>query len=66
MWAWVRYSKEGQKENRIQKLDIDLYDDDGNLCVSMKGYSFRVLEGQFPVASIIKKMKTTKYLNYTR
>jgi polyketide synthase PksN len=49
MWALVGYSDGSKAEDRVQKLDIDLYDDQGNLCVQMKGYTSRVLEGDVAV-----------------
>jgi acyl transferase domain-containing protein/threonine dehydrogenase-like Zn-dependent dehydrogenase len=45
MWALVRLSDESAGE-RVQKLDIDLCDDAGTICVSMKGFTARVLEGR--------------------
>jgi polyketide synthase PksN len=44
MWALVRYSQGCSVNDKIQKLDIDLCDDQGKICVSMRGYSSRVLE----------------------
>ncbi|MCP5002839.1 MAG: SDR family NAD(P)-dependent oxidoreductase, partial [Planctomycetes bacterium] len=56
MYAWVRYSGGGTPSDKVQKLDIDLCDEQGNVCVKMRGFSSRVLEGelgtlqQMPVA----------------
>ncbi|NRR01524.1 SDR family NAD(P)-dependent oxidoreductase [Brevibacillus sp. RS1.1] len=44
MWAYVRYSANSSADDKVQKLDIDLCDDQGNVCVRIKGYSMRVLE----------------------
>ncbi|EJQ38331.1 hypothetical protein IEE_05057, partial [Bacillus cereus BAG5X1-1] len=44
MWSVVRYSTCSKAEDRVQKLDIDLCDEQGNVCVRMKGFSSRVLE----------------------
>jgi len=41
MVAWVRYS-EGSKPGDV-KLDIDLCDDQGNVCVQMRGFALRVV-----------------------
>lgn len=41
-WAWIRESCHSSAE--IQKLDIDLCDDRGRICVSMRGFSSRVLD----------------------
>ena len=45
MWALVRYSDGSTLGDRVQKYDIDLCDDQGNVCVRMKGFTSRVLEG---------------------
>jgi amino acid adenylation domain-containing protein len=47
MWALVRYTKGSSYGDMIQKFDIDLCDEQGNVCVRMKGFSARVLEGNF-------------------
>nr|WP_262385079.1 SDR family NAD(P)-dependent oxidoreductase [Priestia megaterium] len=44
MWALVRYSGGSNPKDKVQKLDIDLCDAQGNIRVSMKGYTSRVLE----------------------
>ncbi|WP_075185106.1 amino acid adenylation domain-containing protein [Teredinibacter haidensis] len=48
MFAWVRPSSHtsahSPAKQKIQKLDIDLYDEHGVLCVSMRGFSSRVLD----------------------
>ncbi|MGK5507745.1 SDR family NAD(P)-dependent oxidoreductase [Brevibacillus formosus] len=44
MWAYVRYSDNSSADDKVQKLDIDLCDDQGTVCVRIKGYSMRVLE----------------------
>ena len=37
MWAFVRPSESGAVGDRVAKLDIDLCDEAGNICVHMKG-----------------------------
>ena len=58
MWAWVRVVQNpGIETNTIetvQKLDIDLCDEDGNICVKMCGFTFRVLEGDLDPGEGIK------------
>ncbi|MBW5469734.1 SDR family NAD(P)-dependent oxidoreductase [Brevibacillus formosus] len=44
MWAYVRYSANSSADDKVQKLDIDLCDDQGTVRVRIKGYSMRVLE----------------------
>ncbi|WJQ79782.1 SDR family NAD(P)-dependent oxidoreductase [Brevibacillus brevis] len=44
MWAYVRYSDNSSADDKVQKLDIDVCDDQGSVCVRIKGYSMRVLE----------------------
>ncbi|KZE65577.1 polyketide synthase, partial [Paenibacillus jamilae] len=44
MWAWVRDREGSRQDSPVQKLDIDLCDMQGNVCVSMKGFSSRIAE----------------------
>ncbi len=46
MWALIRYSEGNKAESKVQKLDIDLCDAQGNVVVKMKGFSTRVLDGE--------------------
>ncbi|MFG0213990.1 SDR family NAD(P)-dependent oxidoreductase [Brevibacillus porteri] len=48
MWAYVRYSANSSADDKVQKLDIDLCDDQGTVYVRIKGYSMRVLEDGKP------------------
>jgi len=45
-WAWVRYAEGSTPGDRLQKLNIDLCDDDGRVCVRMRGFSCRMPERQ--------------------
>ena len=47
MIAWVRYAKDSTSSDKIIKLDIDLCDEEGNICVQMYGFSARQLDGGF-------------------
>lgn len=42
MVAWVRYSQGNQAENAATKLNIDLCDPQGNVCVQMRGISYQI------------------------
>ncbi len=53
MWAWVRCSEDRVASDKVQKLDIDLCDEQGPVCVKVRGLSFRVLEGE-----ILEKAET--------
>ncbi|HZI56808.1 MAG TPA: polyketide synthase [Verrucomicrobiae bacterium] len=46
MAAWVRYSEGSTPGDRIIKLDIDLCDHQGNICVQMRGFAPRMLDGE--------------------
>ncbi len=55
-WVWVRYSEGATPRNPIRKLDIDIVDKNGDICVQIKGYSARLLSTnknpvQAPVSS---------------
>lgn len=45
MIAWVRFSANSGAGNPVIKFDIDLYDNRGNLCLSVNGFSVRILDG---------------------
>src|SRR5262249_32951402 len=42
MYAWVRFAPDCQATDRVVKLDIDLCDEYGNVCVQMRGLSTQV------------------------
>jgi acyl transferase domain-containing protein/acyl carrier protein len=46
MFAWLRHSQGSTPERRTIKLDIDLCDHQGNICVQMHGVASRPLEAQ--------------------
>ncbi|PAY12901.1 SDR family NAD(P)-dependent oxidoreductase [Bacillus sp. 7705b] len=46
IWSYIRFSSDSKAEDKIRKYDIDLCDEDGNVCVQMKGASIRALEGE--------------------
>jgi acyl transferase domain-containing protein/acyl carrier protein len=43
MFAWVRYSQGSKQDGEITKLDIDLCDQEGNVCAQLRGFSSRVI-----------------------
>lgn len=51
MWAWIRNNDKDAKTGITPKLDIDICDDQGNICVRIKGFSTRVLEGALEASS---------------
>ncbi|MCP5007051.1 MAG: hypothetical protein GY941_24370, partial [Planctomycetes bacterium] len=44
MYTWVRYSDVSTPSGKVQKLDIDLCDEQGNVCVKMRGLTLQELE----------------------
>jgi acyl transferase domain-containing protein len=46
MAAWVRYSESSKPEDKTIKVDIDLCDQQGNVCIQMQGFASRALEGE--------------------
>lgn len=57
MWALIQNAKDYKAEKGLQKLDIDLCDTAGKICVRMKGYSSIVPEGAAKIAVIIGDVK---------
>ena len=41
MWAWLRASDGYEQEDKVQKFDIDLCDNEGQICASLKGLTFQ-------------------------
>ena len=46
MIAWLRYAKDSHADDHVVKLDIDLCDGQGNVCVAMRGFSSRILKNK--------------------
>ena len=44
MFAWLRYSPGSGRDDKVIRLDIDVFDRQGNVCVQMEGFSARVAE----------------------
>jgi acyl transferase domain-containing protein len=44
MAAWVRLAEDSRPQDRITKVDIDLCDPQGNVCVQVRGFASRILE----------------------
>ncbi len=44
MWAWVSHAEGFESSNTVKKLDIDLCDQQGKVCVKIRGFSLRVGE----------------------
>ncbi len=45
MWALLRYSDGSQAGDKVLKLNIDICDEQGAVCIRLTGFSARVLEG---------------------
>jgi hypothetical protein len=50
MTAWVRYSGSSKPEDKTVKVDIDLCDPQGNVCVQMRRLASRVLDADVKFA----------------
>ena len=51
MFVWARYVKGSKPGDKLIKLDLDLCDQEGNICVQMHGFSSRTLEGEIGIIS---------------
>ncbi|MDT3429208.1 acyl transferase domain-containing protein, partial [Paenibacillus forsythiae] len=58
MWAFIRYSNGSRPEDKLQRLDIDLSDSSGRVCVHMRGFSSRVMDGEMPTVSIVTQVES--------
>jgi polyketide synthase PksL len=52
MFAWVRYAQSSQAGDNVLKLDIDLCDESGKVCVQMHGLSLRAMSKEISKASV--------------
>jgi polyketide synthase PksN len=48
MWAWIRYAEGSSPADKLQKLDIDLCDEQGQVCIRLGGFSSRTPEQRQP------------------
>ncbi|EGD45657.1 Mycocerosate synthase., 6-deoxyerythronolide-B synthase [Ruminiclostridium papyrosolvens DSM 2782] len=51
MWAHIRYNDDNVSGDRVLKLDIDLCDEQGRVCVRMKAVSLIMLEGDIQIGN---------------
>jgi polyketide synthase PksN len=61
MWVLIRYSDGSKAGDKVQKLDIDLCDEQGVVCVRMKGFSARILEGEIGSAGSASTIGTLMF-----
>jgi len=50
MFVWARYSVGSHAADNLLKLDIDLCDESGNVCVQMRGLASRVMNSRIETA----------------
>src|SRR5579864_3049437 len=62
MYVWVRYSPASQSADKIFKLDIDLCDEHGNVCVQIRGFSSRVMTEEISSTRAREKMTASAEL----
>ncbi|HYK00423.1 MAG TPA: SDR family NAD(P)-dependent oxidoreductase [Thermoanaerobaculia bacterium] len=53
MAAWVRYTPGTDPADSVVKLDVDLCDADGNVCVQLHGFSTRILRNELTNAPAV-------------
>ncbi|WP_129645085.1 SDR family NAD(P)-dependent oxidoreductase [Peristeroidobacter agariperforans] len=53
MFAWARFAPGSRPGDSVAKLDIDLCDSEGNVCVSMRGFSSRMLSADVETACVL-------------
>lgn len=46
MLAWVRYAAGSSGTDNVVKLDFDLCDENGNVCIEIRGFSYRTLKNE--------------------
>ncbi|CAJ1315147.1 SDR family NAD(P)-dependent oxidoreductase [Paenibacillus nuruki] len=53
MWARICWSEGTTAQDKVQKLDINLYNDSGQLCIRISKYTARTLEGQLLEPTVV-------------
>jgi len=43
MYVWIRHAQNADSQDKVTKLDIDLCDEQGRVCVELRGFSSRTL-----------------------
>jgi polyketide synthase PksN len=56
MWALLCHSEGSKVGDKVQKLDISLCDEQGIICVQMKGFSSRVLENEINTVGPVEQI----------
>ncbi len=54
MYAWVRYSDSSVPFDKIHKLDIDIYDEQGNVCMKLRGVSYAIEKTTFKKKTVTR------------
>ena len=50
MWSVVRYNTDSEAGGMVEKLDLDICDEQGKVCMRLKGFTARVLDGEMATA----------------
>jgi len=58
MWVLIRRSEGNTKDDKVQKLDIELCDEQGKICVQLRGFSGRVISVEQPSIPTTAQQKT--------
>ncbi|MCX8131980.1 MAG: SDR family NAD(P)-dependent oxidoreductase [Clostridia bacterium] len=61
MWALIRLSEGGRSDGKTQKFDIDICDEQGKICVRMRGVSSRTQEGMGQNSAVPDKVYSGAY-----
>ncbi|CAM2145834.1 Polyketide synthase PksN [Paraburkholderia tropica] len=61
MWVYARFSEGSKATDKVQKRDIDILDENGNVCVRLKGLSFRAAESDPRSAESDQTMETLMF-----
>ncbi|MFO5493094.1 MAG: amino acid adenylation domain-containing protein, partial [Cuspidothrix sp.] len=60
MWAWVRFAPETKPDSPIQRIDIDLCNEDGKVGVRLKGFVARAIRQQESTEAIAQIQPQTR------
>ncbi|WP_160138415.1 SDR family NAD(P)-dependent oxidoreductase [Chryseobacterium sp. c4a] len=60
MWSWIRYVDPNSNKGNIKKLNVDLYDDAGEICIRVKGLSIREVDKMISVQSNTSEIQSVQ------
>lgn len=65
MWAVINISDRNNARDQIKKMDVDLCDEKGRICVQIKGLAWGVPETEIQINNILKEVPSKNAIEHT-